>query len=351
MQQPRGIKRFFASRPGLLVLGLIAVGAMIGSFLYLGPFVAIPTLLLFGLAVPIYAGWKRPRTLALIGIVVLLVAAPLTSLADAQAIRVPSPAYSSDATPPSGNGGSVLDQAIVNPYTGASGGTYVFSVILNPQYVPANDSAPLWVELFVSTCPGATGNASPNCASGYPFVVSNKTLPANQTTPETLSFDVALSGPNIWWWQMAAVVESPRTSTNLTWIFLDVPNGYGAVQGPVTGDFLSTFAILVVPITEVMFLYSATVFFIALLVYMFLKAREARRKAAAAPMVGPDGSTPPATAGGGTTEPAAPPTTAPNERSCPNCGAVVYPSESSCWKCGKPLSKGPSEPSPPLKSG
>ncbi len=337
MQPTRGIKGFLASRPGLVVLGLIAVGAMVGSFLYLGPFIAIPTLLLFGLAIPIYAGWKRPRVLVLFGIVVLLAAAPLATLADNQAIRAPSPAYASSTAAPYGNGGSVLQGALATPYTGLPGGVYEFTATVHPEYSPTNASTPLWVELFVSTCPGATGNSSPNCGSGYPFLLENESLPANLTAPHSVSFNVTLNGTNIWWWQMAAVVETPANSGNLTWIFLDVSNGYGAVQGPVTGDFAATYGVILLPITEVMFLYSGTVFLVGLLVYMFLKAREARRRrppitSGGAPAGGP-------AAGGGSSETAsasASPSPSP-EAACPNCGAVVYPSESACWKCGAKL--------------
>lgn len=336
MQQPRGIKGFFASRVGLAVLGAIAVGAMVGSFLYLGPFIAVPTLLLFGLAIPIYSGRKRPRTLAVFGIAVLVIAAPIASAADAAIFRMPSPSAASSDAAPYGQGGPVLDQALASPTSGPAGGTFQFSVLVQPAYVPTNASAPLWVEVFVSTCPGATGSSSPNCGSGYPFVVANRTLPANLTQPTLVTFNVTLNGTNIWWWQMATAVESPRGSSNLTWIFLSVPNGYGAVEGPVTGDYLSTLGLLVAPITEVMFLYSGSVFLFALLVYMFLKAREARRRASSMPP-GAAPTNAPAPDAGGAGAGAPTKSSAPPERACPNCGAVVYPSEKACWKCGAAL--------------
>lgn len=348
MQQRRGIKGFFASRAGLVLLGVIAVGAMVGSFLYLGPFIAVPTLLLFGLAIPIYSGRKRPRTLALFGIVVLLVAAPIASAADAAIFRMPSPSASSSSATPYGNGAPVLDEATVSPTNGGAGSLFQFSVFVHPDHVLPNQSAPLWVEVFVSTCPGATGNSSPNCGSGYPFVVANTTLPVNLSVASRVTFNVTLNGTNIWWWQMATAVQSPRGSSNLTWIFLDVPNGYGAVEGPVTGDFLATFGLLVAPITEVMFLYAGTVFLFALLVYMFIKAREARRRAAAMPPGPPSGESGGSTSGPGAAAAPEAKASPPPERACSNCGAVVYPSEKACWKCGAPLVR-PAD--APLKSG
>ncbi|HEY6237588.1 MAG TPA: hypothetical protein VIZ68_00185, partial [Thermoplasmata archaeon] len=261
MKERGGVKAFFATPLGRVTLAALATLTLIGSFLYLGPFLAIPTFLLFGLAVPIYMGWKKPRQLAAAGLVVLLIAAPIATLAETGSLRAPVPSASSSTGFPFGNGGPVLDQAVVNPFTGEQGGFYNFSVVVNPQFVPVNDSAPLWVVLFVSTCPGATGNASPICGAGYPFYQVNQTLPIGLSAPMAVNFTLALSGANLWWWQMGTAVHSPSNSTNLTWIFLEVSNGYGGVQGPVSGDFVSTFSIVLVPVYEAMFLYPGSVFF------------------------------------------------------------------------------------------
>lgn len=340
MQQPRGIKRLFTGPLGLVVLGLVAFGTMVGSFLYLGPFIAIPTFLLFGLAVPIWTGWKRPRTLLLFGILVLLASAPTASFVDAQQFLQPSPAAASDASAPYGNGAPVIDQALVSPYSAAPGSVFQFTADLHPQNVPSNASSPLWVELFVSTCPGATGNSSVSCGGGYPFYSVNRTLPANLTGVVTERFNVTLNGTEIWWWQVAVAVHVPANATSVTWIFLDPQNGYGAVEGPVTGDLASTFGIIIVPITEVMFLYSGSVFLFGLLVYLLIKSREARRRAVAGMPPTPPTPPGPPSEGGSSASEAKPAAAAPAEKACPNCGAVVYPSESSCWKCGKALPSG-----------
>jgi hypothetical protein len=352
-EQRGGLKAFFATPAGKGTLVALAIVTLTASFLYLGPFVAIPTFLLFGLAVPIYSGWKRPRALAAIGLVALLVAIPVASLIEVEMLRAPSGAASSSSGYPYGNGAPVVSNAVVSPFTGADGATYTFSATVTPANVPKNDSSPLWLDLFVSTCPGATGNSSPYCTSGYPFVARNFTFPANFTSPQTVTFDVQLNGTNLWWWQMAAAFRSPTTSTNLTWAFLDLSNGYGAVQGPVSGTFADTFGLVLIPISLAMLLYPGSVFFFALLVYTFFKSREARkRREAAAATMAPPGSGPgpaplpvgtpsdPTGAGGATAPP-------PPERACPNCGAVVYPNETQCWKCGVALTGAPAT---PLKS-
>ena len=51
-----------------------------------------------------------------------IVAAPLGSVWEAQIVREPSPVGSSDNFAPYGNGGSVLQNAKVTPFTGAGGG-------------------------------------------------------------------------------------------------------------------------------------------------------------------------------------------------------------------------------------
>ncbi len=339
----------FVSRPlGRIILAVVATATLVGSFLYLGPLIAIPTLLFFGLAIPIYLGWKRPRQLAIMGLAVLLVAAPLGSLWEAQIIRAPSPTANSDPALPWGNGGSVLQGASVSPFAGDAGGGYNFSVAVHPEFVPANTSGLLWVVLFVTTCPGATGNSSPSCSSGYPFYTQNESLAPNLTAPFTASFVQTLPGANLWWFQFATAYRS-GPSHNVTWIFLDPANGYGAVQGPVSGDYFSTVGLIVPNFYLVMFLYPGVVFFIALLVYYVFKRREAARKARAG--AAPEGPIPPP--GGEPAPPGA--TTAParataEERRCPNCQAVVYPNETSCWKCGASLTA-PAAETAPLPGG
>lgn len=345
MQQGNSVKSFGAKPVGRLLLAALATGTLIGSFLELSPFIAIPTFLFFGLAVPIYLGWKRPRQLAIMGLAVLLVAAPIAAVGYTSEIRQPSPVASSDTYAPYGSGGAVLQNAQVHPFDGAGGGTYNFSVEVFPQYVPANTSGLLWVELFVTTCAGATGNTSPYCPSPYPFYSPNATLPTAPVTPFTVYFNQVLPGQNVWWFQFATAYRSGANGT-LTWIFLDPGNGYGAVEGPVSGDYVSTWEIVLPTIYQDMFFYPGAIFYLGLLIYYLFKRREAARQGGASGPSPPGAPAPtpaPASGGGGAGPPGAPPTP---ELRCPNCQAVVYPNETSCWKCGTALPKaGASSPS------
>ncbi|MCI4344171.1 MAG: hypothetical protein L3J87_00895 [Thermoplasmata archaeon] len=341
MQPPSAIKTF-ATRPiGRVALIALAIGTLVGALLELGPFIAIPTFLLFGLALPIYMGEKRPRRLAVWGLVGLLIASPLAGLGEAAMLRTPPGAVNSPTVfPDSGNSSAVLQGAKVAPYLGGGGSTFVFTVHLVPGNLPYPQTQVAWVELWVSTCPGATSSSSNYCASGYPFYGPfNDTFGTAGTRNSTMvQFNITLHGDNIWWWQMAAATRN-TTGGNITWIFLDPQTGYPGVEGPITGDFLSTVGIVLPSVYQYVLIYDGVPFYIALLVYALFKSREARRKAARAPPPEPrdDGTTPaPAsvpTAGG---TPAPPPKP---ELSCPNCKAVVYPNEANCWKCGAPLSK------------
>ncbi|MCI4350945.1 MAG: hypothetical protein L3K15_05475 [Thermoplasmata archaeon] len=351
MQPASRIKSFATTAIGRTVLIALAIGTLVGAFLVLGPFISIPTLLLFGLALPIYMGEKRPKRLALWGLVILLLAAPLASVGYAANARMaPGPVNSLTTFPYSGNHSPVLQGAQVAPYLGKGGATFQFTVHVVPANLPYNQSKIAWVELFVGTCPGATTASSPYCTAGYPFYGPfNDTFGKNGTRlPQVAEFNVTLHGEQIWWWQMAAAAWN-TTGGNITWIFLDPQTGYPGVEGPVTGDFFSTVSLVLPLVYEYILVYDGIPFYIALAVYALLKSRERRRKAAQ----GDPGSRPAADAA----SPSAPapatrtPTPAPKpELSCPNCKAVVYPNEANCWKCGAPLKAG-APPTAPLASG
>ncbi len=339
-----GLRRFFATREGLLVLVAVAILTLTGSFLYLGPFLAIVAFLLFGLAVPIYAGWKRPRLLAVLGLTALLIAGPLTSvLYVGTVVRVPSASADSSSVAPYGNGGPVLQGAQVAPFTSDGNGPFNFSVTVNPQYLPANASGLLWLDLFVSTCPGATGNSSPYCQSGYPFYSFNQSL-TNVSQATVRSFSIHLPAPNVWWWQMATAYVA-HGNGSIVWIFLAPSSGYSGIQGPISGDFLSTVSIVLLPVYIDMLIYPGIVFFLGLIVYVYLKRRQSRRAAGRA--------TPPETPILAGTAPGRPETgpSGPNERACPNCQAVVYANEANCWKCGAALPPVAAAAGPALPSG
>jgi hypothetical protein len=339
--QRSGVKAFFASWPGRLVILALAVLSLAGCFVYLGAsgqFIGIVDLLVFGLVAPIYAGWKRPRHLAAFGIVAIVLAAPIAAVAAVNYAYTPSSPVNSPTL--AGAPGPLLSNATVTPYTGSPGDTFTFNVTVNPSNVPANDSRPLWIELWVSTCPGATGPDDPYCSAGYPLLDYNTTLNLSVTGPYVVSFILPINDTNIWSWQMGTAYYAPISSGNLSWTFLDTY----AVQGPIVGPYSSILGLGLEAYFLSMLIGPGIVFFFGLLVYMYFKAREARKKAAASPptpvAVPP---TPPGAPGG---PPASPPSAPPPERACPTCGAVVYPNETACWKCGAPLTAAADAPLP-----
>lgn len=334
VQRWGGVKAFAATRAGKVALIALMVATLVGSFLYLGPYIVILTFLVFGMLVPIYLGWKRPRQLALAGLVALLIAAPLTAPLEATALLAPSAPADSDTQLPWGNGHAVIQSAQVSPFNAPGGSPFNFTAHLFPQNVPTGDGPLLWLTLWVSTCPGATGNASASCQSGYPLYTLNRTFSNGSAVPSSVSFVQVLPGNNIWWWVMGAAVRN-LTTHNLTWIFVDPGNGYGAVQGPVTGNFWSTYEYVLPAVYLALFGYAGLVFFAALLVYALFKSRETRRKADAQASRSMGPTAPPGVGPGGGAPPSAAPQLA--ERTCPNCRAVVYPNESHCWKCGSAL--------------
>jgi hypothetical protein len=360
VQRAASLRAFVQTRYGKIALVVLTVATLAASFLYLGPYFAIPTFLLFGLAVPIYLGWKIPRELAVLGLVAILVSGPIVNYGLTAQAMIPSPpvASATDLTNTS-TGQPVLTNASEGPYNAPGGTNFTFTVDLYANRLPANYTPDL-IAIFVSTCPGATGPSSPFCGGGYPFYTVNESVVNDTASPTTVQFHLALPGPNIWWWQMGLLadesvfnISANKTETVYNWIFLDVDNTYGAVQGPVTGTWVSTYELILPQTVLSVLFYPGLVFYAALLVYMYLKNRESRKKAARA---GAGSGTIPPTTGAEPSSGPAPGTTATGtpgaprrpETACPKCGAVVYPKETQCWKCGTPLTPGGS---PPLTSG
>jgi len=334
------LRSLFSSRGGRYALLAIAILTLIACFVYLGPtgpYLAIPDLLLFGLVLPIYSGWKRPRHLALYGLAAMLISVPFSSVLALNYVYQPS--LPQDSPVLAGTQGPILQGAIASPYTGPAGSSFWFNVTVNPTNVPANASPPLWVALWVSTCPGATGPSDPYCAAGYPLLEANRSFPGGLNQTATVSFSLPINDSNIWSWQMGAAYDANWNATNasqdgnLTWVFLSVY----AVQGPIVGPYSSILGLALEAFLVSVFIPAGLVFYVGLLGYMWLKAREARRKAM-------EGRSGPVSAGptvpGAPPPSGAPPAPATPELSCPNCHAVVYPNESTCWKCGASLRAG-----------
>jgi hypothetical protein len=351
--QPRtSIKAFFAKPLGRVLLLAIITLVLAGSSIYLGYLIAIPVFLIVGLGVPIYLGWTRPRTLFLVGLAALLVAGPIVTAGTVSLLLTPSPPVDGQVFAPFTN--SVLENATVHPYTEGAGGDFTWVVDVNPAFLP-NGSQPkvLWIDFFLSTCPNALTNNSSSCGGlgAYPYHFENDST-YNSSTASTVTFTQNIGGVNVWWWTMAAGFINATGHVN--WVYLQPNNGYTTAEGPVTGDYLSIFTLILPAIYFTVFIYPGLVFFLGVLVYLFLKSRQ-RRRAGGAPSVpaptvpststGPSGPQAP-----GPVTPAGP---AKQELACPKCGAVVYPGESRCWKCGTPLTSTPapsSESDQPLPS-
>jgi hypothetical protein len=344
-QQQPAFRRFLQKPVGKALLLAAATLIVFATYVYVDTLVAIPAMLLFGLAVPIWAGLKAPRYLALSGLVILLLVAPISNVIITQDIMTPVGPSASPTGLPSGNGGAVLQNAVVSPYVGGSSTNFTWTVTVFPQYIPVGNSTPLWLNLYISTCPGATGNNSPICTPPYPLDILNFTF-VNGTTAETnVSFGYVIGTVGIWDWQMSLAVRNLSTQ-HVSYIFLAGDPTYNGIEGPVVGDFTTTYTSLILTLYFDDFLFLGAPFFFVLLIYMIFKRRERGKVDAARRAAGP---TPPDQSG--PTLPAIPPPGGPpvasptglassREGSCPSCGAVVYANEKTCWKCGATLGPG-----------
>jgi len=359
-QSKGGFRRFLSTTPGKVVLIVIAVLAVFASDAYVSVIVAIPALLLFGLAVPIWAGLKRPRFLALLGLVVMLAVAPIATVVFTQDILTPvGPAASSNALLTS-NGNPILQNATVSPFTGGTDTNFTWTVTVYPGNVPAGNTTPVWLNLYISTCPGATGNDSPTCTQPYPLTIfnysnpsdpTNNTLP-NQTTPYTVSFHYQIGSVGVWEWQMGLWTLNQTTHKPFFQLLVGDPT-YNGIEGPVIGGFGTIYGELILSVYFQDLVFLGAPFYFILLIYMLYKNRERRKKdalqRAPGPTPSPDATMAATREAMGSPLPSSPTPsssgkgppstgTASKELNCPKCNAVVYAGEKTCWKCGATLS-------------
>ena len=355
MEQQAGLRGFIQRPLGRVLLIAFAVLVTAFTYAYLYALLAIPIMLLVGFAIPIWLGIKRVRFLALLGLVILLISAPIATIVLTQEVMTPIGAASSPTYLPGGGGGSVLQNAQVTPYVGSLSTNFTWNVTVVPQYIPKGNDSPFLLSLYISTCPGATGTNDPNCAVGYPFYTLNHTFPGNVTVDTTVLFHFTFPSDSIWAWQMGLFLNNSTSPTthNASFILLVGDPTYNGLEGPVVGTFITTYFQLLLTVYVNVFVYLGVPFYVVLLVYLYIKRRQAQRGSAIARSPGPvapetgetDAPVSPAPAPkslapadvGGPRRPEVP---------CANCGAVVYPNESTCWKCGAKLSPG----SPPASS-
>lgn len=347
---PRGLRGFLRSKAGLVVLLLVAIGFVVATFAYVSALLAVPLMILACLALPVWVGRKRIRTLALFGLVVLLAVGPLVTVAYAQDSLINPGAASSPGVAPFEHGGSVLQNATISPFVGSLSTNFTWSVQLFPRFLNASLNGTNWshdsLQLYISTCPGATASYSPGyCPSGYSLFVlsepfSNLTPPSNGTT---VTFHRSVDISTIWSWQMELLVQNRSNATNPYRIELAGDPTYNGLEGPIIGGFATAYGALIATMYEADILYLGVPFYFILLLYWWYKQREARtkqaKKRAAQAMVAAGapatpGSAGAAQAGAATAAPAS------SELACPNCGAVVYGGEAKCWKCGAALPAG-----------
>lgn len=355
-QQKGGFRRFLVTPVGKALLVAATILVVFASFVYIQTIVAIPVFLLFGLALPIWIGIKAPRFLALSGLVVILLVAPVANAVISQEILTPlSPASSGTGLPYSNGSSPVLQNAFVTPYTGGSSTNFTWQVTIYPQYLPYPNSSLEWITLYISSCPGATGNSSPYCSPPYTLWSLNDSSIANATAPTMVTFHYTIGTQGIWDWQMELAFRN-GTAGNTSYMLLVGDATYNGLEGPVVGTYSTVYLALLPTLYVDVLLFLGLPFYIVLLIYMVIKSRQRRREDAARRAAGP----PPTEESGSGGSAAAPsvgtpgPAPAsgvpvPTEGACPNCGAVVYANETTCWKCGASITA-PSK-GAPLPSG
>ena len=359
-QNPGRFRRFLPTPFGRIFLIVLAFLVVFATYAYVSAIIAIPAILLFGLALPIWAGIKRPRFLALAGLVVILAVAPVATVVFTQEISTPVGTADSAAGGGFSNGNPLMQNATVSPYTGTASTNFTWTVTVFPANHPLGNSTPYELDLFISTCPGATGNNSPYCSQPYPLtILQNKSLP-NTTTPYVVRFHYQIGSNGIWAWQMGIYTNNTTTKVPFFQLLVGDPQ-YNGIEGPVVGGFGAIYLELLPTIYFQDLLFLGAPFFAILLVYMLFKNRERRRRDAQqrapgpVPPAGGAGTGPPAGgsepveaegkgaplpssggSGGGPRAGAATPSSV-KELNCPKCNAVVYQGEATCWKCGATL--------------
>ncbi|MGD0588512.1 MAG: hypothetical protein ABSA63_06955, partial [Thermoplasmata archaeon] len=279
-------RRFLSTTLGKVTLIVIAVLAVFASSAYVSVVVAIPAILLFGLALPIWAGLKRPRFLALVGLVVVLAAAPIATVVFTQDILTPVGSASSSSDLSVSNGSAVMQNATVKPFTGTTSTNFTWTVTIYPTNVAQNNSTPVWLDLYISTCPGATGNGSLSCTQPYPLTIFNLTLNPNATSSYVETFHYQIGSDGVWEWQMGLWTLNRTTHKPFFQLLVGDPT-YNGIEGPVIGGFGTIYGELILSVYFQDFVFLGAPFYFILLIYMLFKNRERRKKDAQQRAPGP----------------------------------------------------------------
>ncbi len=336
MKLSERIRAFARTPSGYGIFLAVIVLLVSASILFGGVELGIIGFLVFGFGVPIYLGWNKSfRTMAIVGLVILVAVGPVLSVFLTNQYLQPSPAaYSSDG---------LLQNGIVTPFS-ASGnhGKYDFQVAVYPSRTPQNGTVRS-VTLYVTNCPlDNYSTGVHNSCGGNPdyFLVVSQNLTPSQTNSSSvrITFSEQLPGNEILNYIFRANYSYRFTSNNTTVTRFGYscagysPSGAacGWVEGPVTGTFGSIYGLVLLD-SYALEILPGIILFAILGLYVFLKRRERRRQEAAMQMAegtaGAEGSAP----------------LRQSEATCPSCHAVVNPGEDFCWKCGTKL---PSIPGP-----
>ncbi len=361
-QQPQGrFRRFLSTTPGKVVIIVLAFLVVFATNAYVSVVVAIPAILLFGLAVPIWAGLKRPRFIALLGLVVVLAVAPVVTVVFTQEILTPVGVANSSNALSASNGQPVMKNATVHPFAGTTSTNFTWTVTIFPENHPAGNTTPYSLYLYISSCPGATGNNSPYCTQPYPLTILSQPLNPNATSPYPATFHEQIGSNGVWEWQMGIYTKNSSTGVPFFQLLVGDPT-YNGIEGPVIGGFGTIYGDLLPSVYFQDILFLAAPFYFVLLIYMLFKNRERRKQEAQqrAPTLVPQeeglSGTAPAPKGSPLPSAQKPPGTSPGppasaaatpELNCPKCNAVVYAGEESCWKCGAALPPSSTQPSNP----
>ena len=228
-QRPGRLRSFVqtpAGRAALLGLGLAVV---FGTF-YISVLVAIPGILIVGLWLPIYAGLKRPRYLAISGLAIMLLVAPLVTLTYTNELLVPVATASS-------------------PATGVDWSVTIDNTTVHSQSSHIDLSLPTSTENYaISAIPGFTANLTGSVVIGtnavsvpVAFTVVKYALTFTESgLPAGSSWTVAVGSTSLSSTGATVVFQEPNGSCNfrLTDAAGDVPpssTGIARVHGAASG--------------------------------------------------------------------------------------------------------------------
>ncbi len=207
---------------GRAVLIAFTLAVVFVSYAYVSPIIAIPAILIVGLFVPIYLGLKRPRYLALSGLVVVLLVAPIATVVFTQEIMAPVPAAASSPSLPYGGNGSVLQNATVSPFNGGTGTSFTWSVTIYPQYLTSSLQFPVERGTYayhVGAVPGYRSSAPSGNLTVQSFASINLSFAA---AAQAVTFSETGLGAGSSW---TVTLDGTTSTSSTTSLVFDVRNG------------------------------------------------------------------------------------------------------------------------------